>query len=108
MDRAQLTAEISGLVNDLNDKGSATAIAAHLAEHDIKGKRGNACSCPVAEYLTRFTPDDVPIVSVGRVEIVSPGDDACSFVPTPENVRTFITQFDAGLFPGLDLEPIGT
>lgn len=69
-------------------------IAAVFAEIGIRGLAGNACHCPVANYLREL--DGVNHLVVGHGANLGAGR-----VPLPDHVREFVLRFDEGAYPGL-------
>lgn len=89
---------IETLLDDLDAKGSADAIAAFFAEAGISGLRGTPDQCPVAHYLMA-NGCEVKYVDPMEVEFVVEG--VLYEVETPPNVDVFIGLFDEGKYPHL-------
>ena len=81
----------------------ADAVAQVLRTAMCYGRRVNARCCPVAVFLT--AADDVKVVRAGpsALVITSNENEQWRSLPTPA-IRDFITDFDNGRYPDLDLE----
>lgn len=95
------------VLRELANMGAdAEGVADYLIERDVAGYRHHPESCPVALWLEESSADlgDAHVLSVDkdRVRVRTPGGDL-SFTPTP-GVSLFVTAFDNGEFPELDVE----
>lgn len=91
---------IAELEQALAELGStADEIAATLIAKEMRGSRKLGSCCPIATYLhVAFEAPEVTenTVSVDRYEQ--------TWVNTPEHVAEFITRFDGGEWPELDID----
>ena len=80
-------------------------IAKKLKDEGIQGKARACTFCPIANYLHK-TLGEVYFVTHQRVYILDRENafdyDEDVYVDTPESVRTFVKQFDAGKYLFLD------
>lgn len=81
------------LLAQLENYGSADAIAQYLFNVGIKGKLGDACNCPVANWLSYCTGAEVSVgATIARVTDYSDWA-AMSFC-----VKQFVKYFDSGSY----------
>lgn len=94
--------QVGSLLNVLGN--TADEVADSLRLRGIKGYKGDACQCPVANYLIAELgtyPGD--LVTYDIVSYSTPDDSGFSF-RTPEPVFQFILRFDTGVYPDLRAE----
>jgi len=80
---------------------TADGIAAHLTAQGIRGRRGSACTCPFASYLTSLGLAD-PVVSVLGIGALIDGKHRR--VPIRSAALEFVRRFDGGEWPELVLD----
>lgn len=81
------------LLAQLENYGSADAIAQYLFNVGIRGKLGDACNCPVANWLSYCT--DQPITVGATVARVT---DDSGRAAMPFCVKKFVKDFDSGSY----------
>lgn len=97
---------LQGLIEGLQELGTADRIADMFRENDIKGLRFQPCGCPVSRYLQANTgnPDiNVSPNAATAYDAVFTGchtDRAEWSADSP--VYDFITRFDSGDYPELE------
>lgn len=84
---------------ELEELGSAQAIANFFAKQDVVGMRGVVSVCPLAQYARRKTGEPV-CVSVKSWYVKNDGELVVSQLSS--TVESFRRDFDAGIFPRLD------
>jgi hypothetical protein len=93
---------VANLLADLGD--TPDGIAFRLAEAQVTGLPGSACSCAIAVYLQRAEPG-LTGIEVDRTSIDFLAEDATGTrVTTPAPVAEFIDGFDAGRYGHLIAE----
>jgi len=85
---------------------AADEIAALFVDLNIKGRTGDACGCPVANYLGGEVKDSGAHIIVCADELTI-GHDAdlnagCQRLEPPMHVTEFVNRFDNGDFPHLE------
>ena len=74
-------------------------VAAVLRSKGIKGRKNEACACPIANYLAEiFGEMSTPEVEESTVKFLGWGDD---HMQLPDAVQDFVESFDLGWFPEL-------
>lgn len=92
----------------LESKGSATSIANYLSDHDFGGRRNQATSCPLANYLSDTVGVSVVVGSESCVAMVlRDADEAPDHHALGEFTEQFVRLFDAGVYPDLDEDKRG-
>jgi|SRR5690606_23403724 len=85
--------------------GSPDAIAMELEARGIKAERMSATRCAIARYLGNSSSGSRPELAVCHDYVIvghnqrMPSDR----IATPKSVRLFISNFDAGEYPALDV-----
>ena len=75
-------------------------IAAVLRAKGIKGRKNEACACPIANYLAGiFGEMSTPAVEETTVKLL--GWDDRMHMQLPDAVQDFVESFDLGWFPEL-------
>ena len=103
-DRTGLIAKL----NALGDTGNAVAVS--LRKLGIKGRRDDGCACPLANYVSvciGLTPGVPPrwiTVTPGIIQISAAAFGEREVIVTTQPWREFISNFDSGDYPDLDLE----
>jgi hypothetical protein len=87
-------------VSHLDAMESSAEIVQLLLKSGVRGRRGGACSCPLGSYLSREVGVSV-LVDGFNANIL--GDSGC-LVAFWSPLRDFISDFDNGLYPELELE----
>lgn len=90
--------EARAALRELANVGDVADIVAYLVQRGIKGIRANSFSCPVAEYVRVTTGYKIALDSVAWRLIDEGGQES-----VPRAVGFFITHFDLGDFPELQL-----
>lgn len=84
--------------------GTPDEIAAHLRELGIKGVKDDSRSCPIASYLIFLLgarPDDFMVCG----PCAHWYEDLRYHDPVlPLHIRSFITRFDLGYYPDLEVQ----
>lgn len=91
------TTELEQALAELGN--TADEIAAALIAKGMRGSRKVGTCCPIANYLSvTFAAPEVTenSIAIGRVED--------PWIETPNHVREFITRFDGGEWPELDID----
>jgi hypothetical protein len=83
--------------------GTAEGIAAYLIEQDCRGRRKDSLCCPVANYLDGIGEFHRPEVTENSISY-EVGEDDQQMVLTPDHMTEFITRFDKGEWPELDID----
>lgn len=91
---------LNEVVRELNQL-TPDQIAARLESLEIKGEQQKACTCPIAQYLSKIFPDNEPWVYTDHVIV---GDQSVMFYDerdaaddyTP--LEKFIVRFDNGYY----------
>lgn len=101
--------QIAKLLEALGDTEDQVARTLLAAGH--RGVRGNACVCPVAKYLAANgirvgTDEGEAAVDEDQVRIHSEDGGFGEFVDLQPNVQLFISSFDAGRYPDLELPSV--
>lgn len=78
---------------------SSKSVAAKLKRLGIKGERGSADSCPVANFLKKRFVDDEIEVDGARVQVNGVSIEA------PRFIADFVDRFDSGNYPEVDENP---
>ena len=83
---------------------TAGEIATLFADLNIKGRTGDSCGCPIANYLGGEVKDSGAFISVCAEELtVSHDTDSLSGrLQPPVHVTEFVNRFDNGDFPHLE------
>ncbi len=89
------------LAQALAELSDPDGIAAHLLARGIRGRRGSACVCPLAAYLTSLGFGD-PTVSVLGIGALIDGKHRRT--PIRSAALEFIRRFDSGEWPELVLD----
>jgi hypothetical protein len=104
LDYEKARVEIAKWLNELNELGSADAIADKLLKDGYEGNQGEPTSCPIARFLDDKISGMEEIadmkVSVNGPDVKIVGDGS---VPSPRHVGDFVSNFDDGDFPDLVL-----
>jgi len=83
---------------------SLGSTADHVRQTVPKGYRRSPGCCPVANYLKEVAPPGM-YGGAWRTKVVMSNRGSIIYhVPLPPNVTEFIDNFDAGLYPELDME----
>jgi hypothetical protein len=91
-------AAAKAIIDDLEAKGDANAIARYLESIGITGIPGDGALCPIANYLHTMLPD-IEFQVTDTVAIEGGEDD--EIFKLPPNCIIFITAFDSGEYPKL-------
>ena len=97
--RDEIADRIAELIAELGD--TPDAIAYHLAESRITGRRADATCCPLAVYLRRAEQ------GLDWVEVYGPAIDVGTLdghtvsLSMPDEVYEFVTLFDTERYPHL-------
>lgn len=78
--------------------------AKFFVENGIRGKVGESCRCPLAEWLTRDLEAELEgsvHVSVGSTRVTVTYRGVKTEVPLPPAFVQFVRDFDEGLMPNL-------
>jgi hypothetical protein len=95
----QLITAVTEQLAKLATHGSADQIRDFFEAEEIKGIRGSATSCPVANYLIRQVGEHYITVGRGTTSVIIPGHS--TQVTHPPEVNSFIDRFDLGQFAEL-------
>jgi hypothetical protein len=103
--RDEIADRIADLIAELGD--TADAIAYHLAEAGITGRRADAMCCPIAVYLRRQVPCIDSIAVFGdSIDVNTETGDSVTLT-APDEINEFVTLFDTQHYPHL-LRPEAT
>jgi hypothetical protein len=91
------TTELKQALAELGN--TADEIAAALIAQGMRGTRKNGLCCPIAAYLS--VSFDAAEVTENTVAVDGRNQ---TWLPTPEHVVEFITRFDDGEWPELDID----
>lgn len=94
-----MTRNFAEVMDELN---SVESVARLLREQNVKGVRNESCECPVAVYLKRETGAaraDVNTDDCG----VTWSDGTFEIIDNTFSVSDFVTLFDRGFFPNLEV-----
>lgn len=92
---------IKELIDEL--PGTPDEIAAHLLSLGIKGVKEDAHQCPIASYLIFLLGGSPTDFMVCRT-CAHWYDDRYHDLKLPPPVRSFITKFDLGHYPDLEVQ----
>lgn len=95
-----MTTLYASLVGELVDLGklSAQEIADQFAAEDVRGYRYSAWQCPLAVALSQRLDNHVRVGAASAVIEVN-------IAQLPASVCEFITNFDKGAYPALEVGP---
>lgn len=80
-------------------------VAHYLYAAGIRGRKGRAASCPVANYLNRETGLTVAVSGM-RTAVYDSQNRCIGEIDNPSSVTRFVTAFDAHHFPLLEEIPL--
>jgi hypothetical protein len=95
------TAELEQALAELGS--TADEIAAALIAKQMRGSRKSGTCCPIATYLS--VAFDEPEVTENSISVAD-GDYDAPWIHTPRHVHEFITRFDGGEWPELDIAAV--
>lgn len=95
------TTELEEALAELGN--TADEIAAALVAKNMRGHRKSGTCCPIATYLSATF--DTPEVTENSIAI---GRREQPWIHTPLHVVEFITRFDGGEWPELDIDRLVT
>lgn len=84
--------------------GTPEEVAKTLADGGYRGKRENACACPVAQYVTAVTGREASVLGTAVMLLVDQTDPhhlRWIDVVSTDAVADFVYAFDTGMFDGL-------
>lgn len=81
------------------DEMTANEIAEHLAANHVTGFVASAACCPIVNYLRKMTAYKAKVTASAQ-DIMTQYLFVKTF-KTPPNVKSFIVQFDRGMYPEL-------
>jgi hypothetical protein len=86
----------SYLFSELHNKNSVE-IANILSAASVTGRRQSVVSCPIRHYYEAYF--------TGLIHITSTIDKIFYVISTPDNIKTFMGDFDQGRYPELEAKP---
>ncbi|MEU7907942.1 hypothetical protein [Actinoplanes sp. NPDC049118] len=95
----ELADRIADLIAELGD--TPDAIAHHLAEAGVTGRRADATCCPVANYLRRAEPCITDVDVYGDTIDAWTVTGVLAHVLAPDEIHEFVTLFDTQRYPHL-------
>jgi hypothetical protein len=82
---------------------TADGIAAYFIAQDCRGRRKDSLRCPIAKYLDGTGEFHRPEVTESAISY-EVGEHDQHMVLTPDHMTEFITRFDKGEWPDLDID----
>ncbi len=91
---------LQAVVTELAEVGD---LPGYLARLGCRGSKDSSGHCPIARYLTKLGFQDVEVDNVILHVADGPDGPKIQDVPTPDRLVRFITAFDNGRYPELEV-----